>query len=86
MVEGAEGVDAAAVKEGVRMACNVNAAAVCMSLGGGNCSNGILQARMARIILTPASTNLRFRVIKSARFFSLQNGGHFAFILSFSAA
>jgi hypothetical protein len=49
-----EAVDASEVEEGVSIACSVNAAAVCISLGGGSCSKGMLQARMARIRTVPA--------------------------------
>ena len=58
------GVDAVEVTDGVRITCNVNAAAVCTSLGGRTCSGGQLQARIARIRLAPASTDLKFWVIK----------------------
>jgi hypothetical protein len=57
------GVDATAVKEGVKIAWRVNAAAVCISEGGGNCSKGMLQARIARIRLAPARVDLRFWII-----------------------
>jgi hypothetical protein len=57
------GVDAVEVTDGVRITCNVNAAAVCISLGGETCSGGQLQARIARIRLAPATTDLKFWVI-----------------------
>ena len=50
----ASGVDAADVVVGVKIACNVNAAAVCTSSGGGNCSAGMLQANMAERRTNPA--------------------------------
>jgi len=40
------GVDGLEVTEGVNIACNVNAAAVCTSPGGAICSKGMLQARI----------------------------------------
>jgi hypothetical protein len=48
------GVPAVDVSEGVRIACNVNAAAVWTSSGGGNCSNGMLQPRRAKSRTIPA--------------------------------
>ena len=52
------GADAVDVREGVNIDCSVNAAAVWTSFGGANCSNGMLQASMARISPAPASTDL----------------------------
>jgi hypothetical protein len=49
-----EAVGASEVEEGVNIACNVNAAAVWISLGGGSCSKGIVQARIAEIRIIPA--------------------------------
>jgi hypothetical protein len=42
------GLGAGTVSEGVKRACNVSAAAVWTSSGGGNCSNGILQPMIAK--------------------------------------
>jgi len=61
-------VDAGDVWDGVNMACKVSAAAVWTSFGGGSCSNGILQASMARISPVPASTDLKFCVINMYSF------------------
>jgi hypothetical protein len=49
-----EAVDASEVEEGVSMDCNVNAAAVWISSGGGSCSKGMLQAAIAKIRTIPA--------------------------------
>jgi len=57
------GVDTVEVTDGVRITCNVNAAAVCISLGGETCSGGQLQARIARIRLAPARVDLKFWII-----------------------
>jgi hypothetical protein len=42
-----ERVEVVGVTEGVNITCNVNAAAVWISSGGGTCSAGVLQARIA---------------------------------------
>jgi hypothetical protein len=49
-----EAVDASEVEEGVNIACNVDAAAVWISSGGGSCSKGMLQATVANIRTIPA--------------------------------
>jgi len=56
------GVDSVAAAEGVNITCNVNAAAVWISLGGGTCSTGVLQARIAatKINAGKLSFNRRF--------------------------
>jgi hypothetical protein len=54
--EGAEDAVEVERREGVIItACTVSAAAVWTSSGGGICSKGILQARMARMRLAAAS-------------------------------
>jgi hypothetical protein len=63
-----KGVDAGDVRDGVNIACKVSAAAVWTSFGGGSCSNGILQASMARISPAPATTDLKFCVINMYSF------------------
>jgi len=56
---GTVGVEA--VADGVNIDCSVNAAAVWTSLGGSNCSKGILQANIARMRTIPARVrNLEF--------------------------
>jgi hypothetical protein len=79
------GVEAVDVRDGVRIACSVRAAAVCTSLGGGNCSKGQLQARIDRIRLNPARIDLKFRVINICSF-RLAAWGTFLLIVSFQAS
>jgi len=78
------GVEAMDVKDGVRIACSVSAAAVCTSLGGATCSKGQLQARIDRIRLIPARIDLKFRVINICSF-GLATWGTFLLIVSFQA-
>jgi hypothetical protein len=54
------GADAVDVRDGVRSAWRVSAAAVCTSLGGATCSRGQLQARIKKIRLIPASIDFKF--------------------------
>jgi len=58
-------VDVGEAKEGVKITCNVNAAAVWISFGGATCSTGVLQARIANKRLNPAR-DLRFKTMKSS--------------------
>jgi hypothetical protein len=56
------GVDTVVAVAGVKITCNVNAAAVWISLGGATCSTGVLQARIAvtKINAGKLSFNRRF--------------------------
>src|SRR5918995_3369794 len=78
------GLDAVSVREGVNMACNVSAAAVWTSFGGENCSNGMLQASMARIRPAPASTDLKFCVMDMYSFLDTARWETFLLFYHFS--
>ena len=78
------GVAGEEVPEGVNIACNVKAAAVCTSLGGATCSKGQLQARIAKIRLMAASIDFKFWVIKICSFLLTAWGTFPSYFIIFS--